>query len=74
MGVLVRFYLIFSLIGPPTMVAEAPDQQHCGLGRLEDGRNGLTAPNIVRLGGDLKGTNSTYCFGALFVGICKAID
>ena len=65
MSVLVRFYLIFSLIGPPTMVAETPDQHHGGLGRLEDGRNGLTAPNIVRLGGDLKEANSTYCFVGL---------
>ena len=32
------------------MVAEVPDQHHGGLGRLEDGRNGLTAPDIVRLG------------------------
>ena len=36
------------------MVAKAPDLHHGGLGHLEDGRNGLTAPNIVRLGGDLK--------------------
>ena len=60
------------------MVAEVPDQLHGGLGCLEDGRNGLTAPNIVRLGGDLKETNSTYCFGGLKEGlyaeICKAID
>ena len=63
------------------MVAEVPDQHHGGLGHLEDGRNGLTAPNIVRLGGDLKETNSTYCFGGLkkvigafYVEICKAID
>ena len=48
-SVLVRFYIIFSLIGPPTMVAEAPDQHHSGLGCLEDGRNGLTAPNICLL-------------------------
>ena len=39
------------------MVAEALDQHHGGLGRLEDGRNGLTAPNIVRLRGNLKETN-----------------
>ena len=43
---------VYLILGPPTMVAEVPDQHHGGLGRLEDGRNGLTAPNIVRLGGD----------------------
>ena len=48
------------------MVAEALDQHHGGLGRLVDDRNGLTAPNIFRLGGDLKETNSTYCFGGFF--------
>ena len=68
-SVLVRFYLIFSLIGPPTMVAEAPGQHYGGLGRLEDGRNGLTDPNIVRLGGDLNKTNSSYCFGGLKEGL-----
>ena len=47
------------------MVAKVPDQHHGGLGPLEDGRNGLNAPNIVRLGGPLKETNSTYCFGGL---------
>ena len=51
------------------MVAEAPDQHHGGLGCLEDGRNGLTAPNIVRLGGGLKETNSTHCFGELKEGL-----
>ena len=51
------------------MVAEALDQHHGGLGRLEDGRNGLTAPNIARLGGDLKETNSTNCFGGLKDGL-----
>ena len=65
------------------MVAEAQNQRHSGLGRLEDGRNGLTSPNIVRLGGELKETNSTYCFGGLkeekvfgafYVEICKAVD
>ena len=47
------------------MVTEAPDQHHGDLSYLEVCRNGLTAPNIVRLGGDLKETNSTYCFGGL---------
>ena len=56
-SVLVRFYLIFSLIGPPTMVVEAQDQHHGGLSRLEDGRNGLTGCNIFKLGGDWKETN-----------------
>ena len=63
------------------MVAKVPDQHHGGLGPLEDGRNGLNAPNIVRLGGPLKETNSTYCFGGLkeslrafFDEVCKAID
>ena len=44
------------------MVAEAPGKHHGGLGRLEDGRNGLTAPYIVRLEGDLKETNYTFWF------------
>ena len=47
------------------MVAEVPDQLHGCLVRLEDGSNDLTAPNIVRLGGDLKEANSTYCFVGL---------
>ena len=68
-SVLVRFYLIFSLIGPSTMVAEVPNQHHGSFGRLEDGRNGLTAPNIVKLGGKLKETNSTYYFGGLKEGL-----
>ena len=51
------------------MVAEAPDQHHGGLGRLEDGRIGLTGPNIVKLGGDWKETNSIYCFGGLKEGL-----
>ena len=45
------------------MVAEVPDLHHGGLGRLEDGRNGLTAPNIVRLGGE---ANSTSASAALY--------
>ena len=51
------------------MVAETPDQHHGGLGRLEDGKNGYTAPNVVGLIGDLKETNSTHCFGGLKEGL-----
>ena len=51
------------------MVTETLDQYHGGLGRLEDGKNGLTAPDIVRLRGDLKETNSTCCFGGLKEGL-----
>ena len=64
------------------MVAEAPDPHHDGPGRVGDGRNGLTGPNIAMHSRDLKGTNFTYCFGGLkedlfgafYVEICKAID
>ena len=55
------------------MVAEAPDQHHGGLGRLENDRNGLTAPNIVRLGGDLKETNYTCCFGGFKEGLLSIL-
>ena len=51
------------------MVAEAPDQHHGGPGRIMDGRNGLTGPNIAMHSRDLKGTNSTYCFGGLKEGL-----
>ena len=51
------------------MVAEAPDQHHGGPGRIVDGRNGLTGPNIAMHSRDLKGTNSTYCFGELKEGL-----
>ena len=51
------------------MVAEAPDQHHGGLGHLEDGKNCLIAPNIVRRGGSLKETHSTDCFGGLKEGL-----
>ena len=36
------------------MVAEAPDQHHGGPGRMGDGRNGLTGPNIAMPSRDLK--------------------
>ena len=61
---LVRFILIFSYV-----VAEAPDQHHGGPGRIMDGRNGLTGPNRALHSRDLKGTNSTYCFGGLKEGL-----
>ena len=51
------------------MVAEAPDPHHGGPGRVRDGRNGLTGPNIAMYSRDLKGTNSTYCFGGLKEGL-----
>ena len=51
------------------MVTETLVQHHGGLGRLEDGKNGLTAPNTVGLRGDLKETNSIYCFGGLKEGL-----
>ena len=44
-----------------------------GLGRLENGRIGLIAPNIVRLGGDLKETHSTYSFGGLKEGLWRLL-
>ena len=34
---LVKFILILSHIGPPTMAAEAPDPHHGGPGRVGDG-------------------------------------
>ena len=51
------------------MVAEAPDQHHGDPGRVGDGRNGLTGPNIAMHGRDLKETISTYCFGVLKEGL-----
>ena len=51
------------------MVAEAPNQHHGGPGRVGDGRNGLTGPNIAMHSKDLKETNSTYCFGGLKEGL-----
>ena len=63
------------------MIAEAPDQNHGGPGRVGDGRNGLTGPNIPMHSRDLKEANSIYCFGGLkkvfgafYVEICKAIE
>ena len=53
------------------MVGEAPDQHHGGPGRIMDGRNGLTGPNRAMHSRDLKGTNSTYCFGGLKEGLRK---
>ena len=40
------------------MVAEPPDQHHGGPGRVGDGRNGLTGPNIAMHSRDLKETHS----------------
>ena len=51
------------------MVAEAPDKHHGGPGRVEDGRNGLTGPNIAMHSRSLKETHSTYCFGGLKGGL-----
>ena len=51
------------------MVAEPPDQHHGGPGRVGDGRNGLTGPNIAVYSRDLKETNSTYYFGGLKEGL-----
>ena len=42
------------------MAAEAPDPHHGGHGRVGDGRNGLTGPNIAMDSRELKETNSTY--------------
>ena len=47
-SILVKFILILSHIGPPTMVAEAPDPHHGGPGRVWDGWNGLTGAHILR--------------------------
>ena len=38
---------IFGHLVHLTMVAEAPDQHGGGLGRLEDGKNGLNGINII---------------------------
>ena len=41
LGVLGRYFVIFSHIGHETMAAEAPDPPMGGLGRVEGATNGL---------------------------------
>ena len=45
---LVKFILILSYIGPPTMAAQALDPHHGGPGCVGDGWNGLTGAYIRR--------------------------
>ena len=57
-----KVYFHFQLYKTTYHGSRAPDQHHGGLGRMGEGKNGLTDPNIAMHSRDLKETNSTYWF------------